>query len=321
MRCILFLLIAIFFIFSCKEDNNSGEIFEPELLTNQTIRISNVDRSYHLFVPDTYLNSPIVILFHGHSNDNDVLLGLGGENAPYSQWLNIAKEENIILVIPNGLHISSNEKGWNDCRSDASTNSEADDVLFISTLLDEIIDSYQANPNKVYISGTSNGGHMCIRLVNEIPEKITAFASIVASNAVNSECSNSSIPISALFMNGTFDPFLPYDGGEMASNRGEVFSTENTINYWVNRNGTDTTAEVLNMPNTNLNDDCNVEKHNYTNGDNNTEVVLYKILNGGHTEPSKVERYSNILTAILGNQNGDIEMADEIWSFFEGKSK
>lgn len=107
------------------------------------------------------------------------------------------------LAIPNGLYTSENEKGWNDCRSDAVTNSNADDVQFISNLIDKILTTYQANSDRTYISGSSNGGHMCIKLAQTIPQKITAFASIDAANSVNSECFNSTIPVSALFMNGT----------------------------------------------------------------------------------------------------------------------
>jgi polyhydroxybutyrate depolymerase len=241
---------------------------------------------------------------------------------PYKVWLDKAEAEDIIVAIPNGLFTSEEEKGWNDCRSDAPTNSNADDVQFINNLIAEIANTYQANANRVYISGSSNGGHMCIKLAQELPEKITAFAAIVSSNAVNSECSNSNIPVSALFMNGTNDPLLPYNGGQMTGNRGEVFATENTIDYWVNRNGTNLTPSISVFPNINTNDNSTVEKTVYSNGTNNTEVVLYKVTGGGHTEPSILERYTAPLVPFaLGNQNGDIEMVEEVWSFFENKTK
>ena len=105
---------------------------------------------------------------------------------------------------------------------------------------------YSSNESKVFAIGTSNGGHFAIRLAEEIPNRITAFASIAASNSVNSDCNSLPIEVSALFMNGTDDPILPYTGGQMPSNRGEVHSTENTISYWVNKNGTDTFPEITN---------------------------------------------------------------------------
>lgn len=315
-------------IFSCQKENDKSngdseinEMIELGFLANQVINVDDLDREYHLFVPNNYMDASVVIIFHGHANSYNNFIGLSGETAPYKAWLDLAEEENIILVVPNGLFFSGNEKGWNDCRTDASTNSEADDVQFISLLIDDIVDKYQADSKKIYVNGTSNGGHMCIRLANEIPEKLTAFAAVISSHAVNSDCSDSEVPVSALFMNGTIDSILPYDGGQMSSNRGEVFSTENSVNYWVNRNGTDLIPEKLDLPDTNLDDDSNVEKYTYLNGTNNTEVVLYKIINGGHTEPSIKERYGSFILTILGNQNADIEMTDEVWSFFKDKSK
>lgn len=297
---------------------------DAQLMTDQTIRIAGVEREYHLFLPDDHHNAPVVLLFHGHTNSSDELIGLSGKRAPQASfrvWLDIAKKDNVILAIPNGRYVSRREQGWNDCRADAPTNSKADDVLFISKLLDSIVDEYQANPQRVYATGHSNGGHFAIRLAQEIPEKITAFAAISASNAANSECKDANIPVSALVMNGTADRFLPYIGGQMLAKRGDVLSTAGTIHYWIKRNGTDPFAELDKLPNTNVNDKSKVEKYTYKNGTNNTEVVLIKIINGGHTTPSIQVRNRRILLRLLGNQNADIEMAEEIWSFFKPKTK
>ena len=58
-------------------------------------------------------------------------------------------------------------------------------------------------------------------------------------------------------------------------------------------------------------------KYSYVNGVNDSEVLLYRVNNGGHTEPSIAERYANIWKLIVGNQNGDVEMAEEVWDFFK----
>lgn len=162
---------------------------------------------------------------------------------------------------------------------------------------------------------------MAQRLVEEIPSKIAAFASIVNNRAANSICIENSEPISALFMNGTQDLFVPYGGGQILSNRGLVISTDESINYWINRNQTDTTPLIENLIDINIGDNSNVQKFTYNNGINATEVVLYKINGGGHTEPSLVEKYSETYLAIVGEQNEDIEMAEEVWRFFRDKSK
>ena len=309
-------VIILWSFFSC---GNKG--LENVLLEDQTIAVDGLDREYHLFIPSEPTNAPIVFLFHGNGSSHDALIGLSNGSAPYKLWLDIAENENIILAIPNGTLGSNGKRGWNDCREDASTNPDSDDVLFISSLIDYIIDSYLANSKRVYLAGTSNGGHLSIRLAEEIPEKITAFGAIVASNSANSKCINSNIPVSALIMNGTDDPILPYEGGEMASDRGEVLSTDETIQYWIDKNQTDTIAEIFTFEDINSVDDCTVERKIFRNGTNNTEVALYQIIDGGHNEPSIEERYNNLYLLLVGNQNADIEMANEVWSFFIDKTK
>lgn len=319
---IYFILLLVFASNQNTITNNFliEESFEKGLIKNQAIDISGLERNYHLYIPENPINAPIVMLFHGSRGSNDQLLGLNRARAkaPYKVWLDIAEHENIILIIPNGTK-GNRHNGWNDCRTDAEGNPKSNDVLFISQLLDSVITKYKANASKVFAIGTSNGGHMAMRLAQEMPEKLTAFAAIAASKPVNSTCVSSSIPISALIMNGTEDPILPYEGGQMIKKRGEVYATQETIDYWVKRNQTDTTPIITDITNKDTKDNCNIKKHLYINGDNNTEVLLYKVVNGGHTEPSISQRYSRFFKRIIGEQNGDIEMANEIWAFFKTK--
>lgn len=305
----------------CKKKENPTITIEKGLLKNQVLNVAGLDRTYHLYIPENPTNAPVVMLFHGNGGSHDDILGLTGIKAPYKIWLDLAQQENLILVVPNGTLGSSNSRGWNDCRADAATNPTTNDVQFVIDLLDFVKAKYNSNNSKIFAVGTSNGGHFAIRLAQEIPNRITAFASLVAANAVNSKCTNSNTKISALFMNGTNDPIMPYMGGQMASNRGEVFSTDNTIAYWVQRNATNTTPEITNINDSNTNDNSTVTKYLYKNGADNTEVALYKINSGGHTEPSIAQRYSPLYLLTVGNQNGDMEMAQEIWTFFKTKSK
>lgn len=315
-QLIYFLLL---FVLSCDKTESSPEI-EKGLLTNQVLPIGGLNRNYHLYIPNNPVNAPVIFLFHGNGGSYDDMLGITGVKAPYKVWLDIANQENLILVVPNGTLGPSNSRGWNDCRNDAPRTPTVNDVQFTVSLLDLIKAKYNSNDSKVFAVGTSNGGHFANRLAQEIPERITAFASIVASNAANSECLNTTTKVSALFMNGTDDPFLPYEGGEIDTT-GEVISTENSVAYWVQRNATDTTPVITDLPNLNTNDGSTITTYWYGNGGEGTEVILYKVTNGGHTEPSIAERYSPLWLAIVGNQNGDIEMASEVWNFFKTKTK
>ena len=314
-------LCLLVFLFSCRENDLPQEI-EKGLLRNKIINIEGEEREYHLFLPKNLSNCSVVFLLHGNGGSSDDVIGDTGVKSPFKVWLTLAAENNLIVIIPNGNKGSSDRRGWNDCREETNENPTSNDVLFLNNLLTVIQTTYNTNSKKTFVVGMSNGGFMAIRLTQEIPQKITAFASITAPMPVNSKCINSTIPVSALFMNGTDDPIIPYNGGQMAFDRGEVFSANATINYWIERNGSSNQPIFTDFTDSNTNDNCRAESYLYKNsGTLNNQVMLYKILNGGHTEPSKVERYNSFFLNIVGNQNGDIEMSEEIWNFFKDKSK
>jgi polyhydroxybutyrate depolymerase len=49
------------------------------------------------------------------------------------------------------------------------------------------------------------------------------------------------------------------------------------------------------------------------------QVKLYKVIGGGHTQPSIAFRLPWTLRVLLGKQNGDVEFAEEAWAFFKDK--
>jgi len=294
---------------------------KKNLKLNQKIFVEGKMRKYHIYVPDNSINKPVVILLHGNRGSANQVIGRARVKSPQKVWLDLAKENQFIVIVPNGNRSPEGYRGWNDCRTDAVGNPSSNDVLFIERLLQKVKLKYKHDTKKVYVAGVSNGGIMANRLAMEIPNKITAIASVVSSMPVNSSCVESTVPISALFMNGTEDPLLPYNGGHIASERGEVKSTDQCIDYWVARNKTSTTAIETSMHDAYKPDASKAVKYLYKNGSNNTEVVLYKIINGGHTEPSLTEHFAKLFKRIVGNQNKDFEMAPEIWNFFKDKSK
>ncbi|MEL6183807.1 MAG: alpha/beta hydrolase-fold protein [Myxococcota bacterium] len=185
---------------------------EGELRLDQPLRHDGIDRSYHLYLPSTPAGAPVVFLMHGFGVSNDSLLGLepSTPSGGYEVWLEIAARDNVIIVAPRGISGPDGTIGWNDCRTEAqSQNPSTDDVGFIRAMVDELVRSFQANRKRVYIVGTSNGGHISIRMALESPSTIAAFAANSASLAGNSACAEARGQVSALFVNGTEDRLMP----------------------------------------------------------------------------------------------------------------
>jgi polyhydroxybutyrate depolymerase len=286
-------------------------------------------RTYDLYVPARAVSGgrPLVILLHGHGGNADVMTGENGKKAPYKWWLSIAEREGLLVAIPDGTIGPDQYRGWNDCRSDTKSNPGTDDVAFLRAMIEDIARTQAFDRDRLYVTGTSNGGHMTLRLAMEMPEMLAAVAPVVASMPKQSACRMTERPLSIAFMNGTEDTLNPYTGGPVGlgrqgkGERGEVLSTRDSVRWWVQHNGTNSTPEVFDYPDRSRRDRSTVHRETYRNGRSGTVVVLFEVRGGGHTEPSLREHYARLYRRIVGPQNYDIEMAEEIWAFFKDKRR
>ena len=313
----------LFFVSCHKPSNNKAKVYG--LLTKNFI-VDGSSRRYAIYIPKNLGNRPVPLIFelHGGGVYIEDMTGTSGHKTPYKLWMPLADIEKFIVVYPEGLNGAYDKPTWNDCRGDCIVSSDADDVHFIDVLIDKIETQYSINPNRIYVSGTSNGGFMAQRLGLELNDKIAAIASIAAAKPAISDCNPPTRPISILFMDGTDDNHMPYNGGTIGNppnpDNGTVLSTNETIDYWVHFDHTDTVPETYTFPDLDPNDGGVVEKFSYKNGNSGTEVVLYKINGGGHSAPSIREQYSAIYEQYFNKQNHDIEMTTEVWNFFKNKT-
>jgi polyhydroxybutyrate depolymerase len=127
-------------------------------------------------------------------------------------------------------------------------------------------------------------------------------------------------------MNGTMDPFVPYEGGEVTPtlfprlskmlrkpSRGKVISTDATIEFWLRHNGIDGKDLVTTLPDLDKTDESTAKRTEWTNENTGVSVVLYTILGGGHTWPG-AKQYLPVQT--IGPTNQDIHASEIIWNFF-----
>lgn len=264
---------------------------------------------------------PLVILLHGHGGSIDQVLGINGTTAPYRVWLDVAAREKIFILVPEGVVSPDDKLGWNDCRGDITSNPSTDDVGFIVELAEAMANTYPIDEKRFYASGTSNGGHMSFRLAIEAGNKFAAIAPVAASLPKNSKCSQPEARVALLLLNGTSDPILPYNGGRMAGERGEVLSAIETISFWNSLNQNTAPASVENFQNTNTLDASTIVSTSYAGESRAQDVTLVTVDGAGHTEPSIAEQYSGGFEAIVGRQNHDVEMAELVWDFFKDKSR
>jgi len=284
-------------------------------------------REYRYFIPSNYIeNLPVVVLLHGGTQSMKKLFSR--KAGASKQWPTLAEKENFVLLVPNGTNPktqkgSGNKQNWNDCRIPVKGKRfgvVANDVGFISELIDWSSKKLHTDTNQVFVTGASNGGMMSYRLAMELPEKITAVAAFIANLPVDSECKAKNIPIPIMIFNGTKDPFMPWSGGEIKGDGGKVVSTQKTVDFWLANNHSDRANKThQTFPDLSKKDKSKITGGCYapTRNANSAKTCFYQVNGGGHVTPSiKHDTPRWLQKRLIGWQNKDLESADFAWSFF-----
>jgi len=287
-RRMIFISVILLFI--------SQSVVHAEI-QNGSFAFDGRTRNYMVYLPTNYTGStnlPLVICLHPY--------GWGAERMMnYTNMNQVADDSDFIVVYPSAI------PNWNSGVADNPSypTPDVDDVGFINALIDTMINSYSIDLERIYACGYSNGGFMSYKLACQLGNRIAAIASVggVISTSTAESCSPlRTMPVLHIF--GTADPYAPINGGT------GWYSVDQTLSYWINFNDcvqTDTTI----LPDLDPTDGCTVEKITYTDCNDNSNVVYYKVINGGHTWPG-----ADPIPA-FGNTNQDIDASVEIWNFFK----
>lgn len=281
---LLFLSIQLCFHLSAQDVNGS---FEHDGIT----------REYIVHTPTDYEEGnqlPLVLNLHGITSNAE-------EQRLYTNFNTIADTGNFIVCYPQGTEIPAGiGRQWNVSFPFGSNT--ADDVGFLSNLIDTLHAHYQVNLDKVYVTGMSNGGYMAYKLACEITDKITAIASVTGSMVPQEamDCSPSNtIPV--MQVHGTADPTVSFEGSQFG------IGIEDLVLQWVNHNQCAMTPDTFAFPDINTDDLCTVERIAYTDCDGDRKVYFYRVDGGEHTWPGAFP---------IGITNMDINGSSEIWNFF-----
>ncbi|RFC53544.1 extracellular catalytic domain type 1 short-chain-length polyhydroxyalkanoate depolymerase [Brumimicrobium aurantiacum] len=285
MKQILFFLSVLTAAFSIAQTGTQS---------TSSIQHDGKTREYILYVPQMYDGQtavPLVLNLHGLGSSMN-------EQIIYGEFREIADTANFILVTPNGLLNTSNQRHWNFF----VTNGE-DDLGFLSKLIDSIAGQYAIDEDRVYSTGMSNGGFMSYHLACELEDKITAVASVTGTMIANQAAGcNPTKPIPTMLIHGTNDPVVPYGGN------GIFLPVDDVLNHWIGIAGADETPIMTPVPDIDNTDGCTAEHYLYANGTNGATVEHYKIIGGGHSWPGAL--------VDVDVTNHDFDASIEIWRFF-----
>ena len=303
------MLICLGAISAVAEDGIPNE--KPVWAFTKTLYHEGIERTYHISLPQGFNKnkpSPLVLALHGG----------GGEGRKFDQTTQgtitaAAHQRGVVLVFPEGVN-----KHWSDGRTMGFKKETYDDAGFISKIIDTMVRDYGIDPRRVYATGISNGGFMSVRLAMELSEKIAAVAPVTAQLSKPLKDRTPKLPISVMIVNGTKDPLVPFEGGHVrlfrfGRSRGEILSTAATVEHFRRHNCCDKTPKKSRLPDKDPNDGTTVEVEKYAGCKNGAEVILVKVIGGGHTWPGGVQY---LKPRIIGAVCRDINASELILDFF-----
>jgi polyhydroxybutyrate depolymerase len=310
---ILCLIISLFVVlFACDNEEETQPQSFPEIV-NGTITYQNNSRKYILHIPSSYdgtVDFPLVVFLHGGGGSAQTAVN-------FTNFNQVSKVENFLMVYPQAFfEASPNSFVWADGRGLAPDIQGVDDVGFIDNLVTSLKKEYKINAKKVYLCGFSNGSFLTQRIAFEKNTQFAAIGTIGGTIMKNlHDNGNPQRAIPQIFIFGTDDPLVPYNGGiVVGSNTLPIVGIEQAVNYWVLNNNCKTTLPVVDLPNSSNVDNSTVTVFEYTNGNcNNSKVKFYKINGGGHTWAGVKLPH----LASFGETNLDIFASQEIWNFFK----
>ncbi|MBM3151140.1 MAG: hypothetical protein FJZ96_02870 [Chloroflexi bacterium] len=255
-----------------------------------SLEVDGRTRTWILHVPavaDANKPLPLLVVLHG-------TYGTGGKMQRALGFDVYADRRGFYVAYPDAYQKPGERDTarWNDGRGTLESSlQEIDDVQFIVEMIAEIERTVALDAVRVYVTGASNGGMMTYRLGCQTSGVFAGIAPVIAN--IPEPIFNACTPQAALAfvaINGSADPFIPLEGGEVCENvrfgceGGWVISQAQSVRKFVESNACQTDPLVTLLPVLEQ-DGTSVEQQTFPNCQHGVQVMAYIVQGGGHTWP------------------------------------
>lgn len=159
-------------------------------------------------VPSDYTTSkryPLVVVLHGRES-------FATADATYLGATHRVDERQFILVTPDGTEDNEGRLAWNAGASDSEFEpATPDDIGYVHGLIEEALNTFTVDADRIYLLGSSNGGHLALDIICTDPTNIAAVLSQAGALPATESCATAAV--SLLSVHGTTDAVIPFGGG------------------------------------------------------------------------------------------------------------
>jgi len=288
-----------------------------------SIQFDGRERLYKVLEPESYCpGRPALVILHGGGQSASKVFE---ETAPQNAWVRLAEREGLLVIAPNGWNVAlergdTDQQSWNDLRDAIGRPiSEEDDAGFIAEVVRVETRARGIDPRSLFVAGSSNGGMMTYRMLIEYPGLFAGGAGVIA-NLPENDVPDPEVARPIVIINGDADPLMPWEGGAVGFGNGApVRSAIDTLAYWRRLAGADTTPGVIELlPDVAPSDGTRVLRAEFfADPTGPPPVVLYRVINGGHSLPLLADDPQTPLPSSFGVRSLDANGAELAWGFFE----
>jgi len=147
---------------------------------------------------------PVIVLLHGYSVNSGI--------QELMFQIKARRNEGYIAILPEGTENELGLRFWNATEACCGAGSDVDDVGYLLSLIDEAEEHFPVDPDRILLTGHSNGGYMSHRLACDAADRIAGIASLAGSTFDRKAQCKASEPVAMLQMHGDEDATIYYDG-------------------------------------------------------------------------------------------------------------